>query len=253
MKYDKTGNAESYWNKLAVQNHATAAIDPADRLGKKNAYIAHCRNLALASGLKALLPGARVLDYGCGTGTFLSWVSNWRPVLSCFGADFSKEMLHIALKLNPALFGRIIASDGQQLPFRESCFDAICTAGTLVYLLEDQALLSLAKEFRRTLVRDGTVVSVEQIRCRTHHQPIHHKIQRAPAEIIEVFAQAGFELQEWRPIRRGRFPLIYFIRYGMIPIRWHDSIARFEARLWSNFSLPQIDYADALFIWRARK
>jgi SAM-dependent methyltransferase len=253
MPADETRNTKSYWNKQAVLNQAAAAIDPADRLGRKNAYIAHCRNIALASGLKDLPTGVRVLDYGCGTGTFLSWLKGWRPELSSYGTDFSMEMLRVALELDPQLGGRVTACNGQQLPFRDCSFESISTAITLIYLLEDHALLSLAQEFRRTLVPGGVVVSVEQVRRRTHRQPEHHKIQRAPEELIEIFAQAGFELVEWRQIRRGRFPLVYLIRYGLIPSRWHDLIARIEARLWRNSRVPQLDYADAYFAWRASK
>ncbi len=253
MNSDKNRIAKTYWNKLAVQSHAAAAIDPADRLGRKNAYITHCRNLALAIALKNLPSQARVLDFGCGTGTFLSWLMRWRPEISCFGTDISIEMLRMALNLNPELEGRITVCDGQKTPYRDSCFESICTAGTLVYILENHTLLSLAREFRRTLVSGGIVVSVEQVRRRTHHQTEHLKIQRSPEEIIQIFAQAGFELLEWHPIRRGRFPLIFLIRYGLIPVGWHDYIARFEARLWRKFSVPQLDYSDVLFVWRVRK
>lgn len=253
MNASPTRNAKTYWDQQALLNHAAAAIDPADRQGRKNAYIAHCRNIALASGLNKLPSNARVLDYGCGTGTFLKWMKGWRPDLSGFGADFSKEMLHIALELNPALDGRLTVSNSQDLPFHEGTFASICTAITLIYLLENSALFVLAREFRRTLAPGGMVISVEQIRRRTHHQTEHFKIQRSPEELIEIFAQAGFELLEWRQIRRGRFPLIYLIRYGLIPLSWHDCIARFEARLWRNFRAPQLDYADALFVWKVRK
>ena len=249
----KNISAESYWNKLATQSHAAAAIDPADRAGKKNAYITYCRNLAFGGVLKNLPASARVLDFGCGTGTFMGWLMRWRPELSVYGADISIEMLRVALDLDVALDGRITGCDGQKIPFQDNCFELICTAGVLCYVVENYALISLAREFRRALVPGGVVASVEQVRRRTHHQSEHHKIQRSPEEIIDTFAQVGFELLEWRPIRRGRFPLIYLIRYGLIPVRWHDFMARLEARLWRNFGVPQLDYADALFVWRVCK
>jgi SAM-dependent methyltransferase len=251
MNSDEIKRIKSYWNKQAVLNQAAAAIDPADHLGRKNAYIAHCRNLAIESALKNIPTGARVLDYGCGAGTFLTWLMEWRPGIAGYGADFSLEMLHLALTVNPELAGHITACNGKHLPFRNDSFESICTAITLIYLLEDRALLTLAREFRRTLVPGGVMVSVEQVRRNTHRQPEHHKIQRSPEELIRIFGQAGFELLEWRPIRRGRFPLIYLIRYGLIPTRWHDFIARIEDRLWRKLQVPQLDYADALFVWRA--
>ncbi len=250
MNANPSDPAKSYWNLQAEQNQAAAAIDPADRKGYKNAYIAHCRNLALSSGLKGLASEARLLDFGCGSGTFLSWLKYWRPDISGFGADFSTAMLRVGLELDPELAGHVTSCDGQHLPFADASLDAICTAIALIYQREDSALLSIAREFRRTLAAGGLVASVEQVRHMTHHQTRHLKVQRAPEQIISVFAQAGFELLEWRPIRRGRFPLIYLIRYGLIPVRWHDVIARFEARLWRHFRVPQLDYADAYFLWR---
>ena len=253
MTLHNSEDTQSYWNRQAILNHEAAAIDPADQLGRKNAYIAHCRNIAMANGLSKLPTGSRLLDFGCGTATFLAWLKRFRPDLNGIGTDFSKEMLHIALDLHPELRGHLTACNGQQLPFRNHSIESICTSITLIYVLENHELLSLAQEFRRTLVPGGLVVSVEQVRRMTYHQPEHHKIQRSPEELIEIFFQAGFELQEWQPIRRGRFPLVYLIRYGLIPVRWHDYIARLEARLWRNFSIPQVDYVDAYFVWKVRK
>lgn len=251
MSREPGDTPRTYWNEQALVNRAAAAIDPADVRGWKNAYIAHCRNLAMAQGLKSMPVGSRLLDYGCGTGTFLSWLSRSRGDLPSYGTDISVAMLRLAQELHPELGGQVCACDGRQLPFAEASLAAICTAITLIYVLENEALLSLAREFRRALMPGGVVVSVEQVRRRTHHQPEHIKIQRAPEEMIQIFAKADFELLEWRPIRRGRFPLVYLIRYGLIPVGWHDAIARLEAHLWRHVPLPQHDYADAVFVWRA--
>jgi len=251
MRAKHTEDLDAYWDAQAILHRGAAAIDPADTLGRKTAYIAHCRNLALASGLDQMAEGARVLDFGCGTGTFLTWLEQQRPDCSGYGIDLSSEMLHVALELHPNLAGHIATCDGRRLPMRGQSIDVICTAITLIYLTDDDALLALAKEFRRALVPGGLVVSVEQVRRHTHRQIGYRKIQRAPEDYLRIFSEAGFTLQGWRQIRRGRFPLTYLIRYGLIPRAWMHPVANLESWLWRDSRLPSWDYADALFIWRA--
>jgi hypothetical protein len=62
---------------------------------------------------------------------------------------------------------------------------------------------------------------------------------------LQAFREAGFTTQ-WRQIRRGHFPLVYPIRYGLVPQGWLPRIAGLESRLWCNAPLPRFDYADVL-------
>lgn len=250
MKDDGFDKTRQYWNFMANSAGQAAAIDPNDCRGFKNAYISLCHHLALFPVLNRLQESALILDLGCGTGVFLASFQSVRPDVFGVGVDLSEAMLTEAVRLHPQLAGQVMAYDGHRLPFADGSVDALTCAGVLLYIHEDSRLLAMASEFRRLLKPGGWVVAVEQVRCKTHLQPEYHKVQRTPEQLVALFTQSGLVLQEWRQIRRGHFPLVYGIRYGWIPTRFHAAVARLEARLWRDASVPLLDYADALFIWR---
>src|SRR5262249_43029721 len=61
--------AVEYWNAAARFGPDAAVIDRADTRGYKNRYIAQLRDRAIAGALASLPPGARLLDFGCGSGS----------------------------------------------------------------------------------------------------------------------------------------------------------------------------------------
>jgi len=72
----------------------------------------------LASWIAALR--GRVIDVGCGTGRWMSFVK-------AVGVDASRDMLRAASG-KPGLAGRLAQADGRRLPFRDATADAtICT------------------------------------------------------------------------------------------------------------------------------
>lgn len=250
MKDDSLDKTRQYWDAMITGAGQAAVIDPNDWRGLKNAYIALSHHQALFPILNRLPEHASILDFGCGTGMFLASFQRVRPDILGVGVDLSEAMLTEAVRLHPQLARQIIAYDGHRLPFADRSVEALTCIGVLFYICEDSRLLAMANEFHRVLKPGGWVVAVDQVRRKTYPQPEHHKIQRTPEQLVALFTQSGFVLQEWRQIRRGRFPLVYGIRYGWVPARFHAAIARLEARLWRGASVPLFDYADALFIWR---
>jgi SAM-dependent methyltransferase len=247
---DITRAATGFWDAISRQAGTASAIDPNDRLGFKNAYIAQVRDHALSMTLGRLAPASTVVDFGCGTGTFLGNLRRSHPALAGFGLDISREMLRLASATQAELRGRIMLFDGSRLPLRPESVDAITTGGVLLYLTSEISFKVVCGEFRRVLKPGGLVACVEQVRRRDRHDPANCKLQRAPKSMIEGFHGAGLELVEWRQVRRGRFPLIYLIRYGLLPRRWFGGIARLESTLWRQLPAPAMDYADALFVFR---
>jgi hypothetical protein len=47
-------------------------------------------------------------------------------------------------------------------------------------------------------------------------------------EYLQAFKESRLECVKHYPIRNGRWWSLYLIRYGLIPKRWFDRIARFE-------------------------
>jgi len=245
-----TREATHFWDDIAQRAGLASAIDPNDRRGAKNEYIALVRDRALSIALDKLASGAIVLDFGCGTGTFLRGLHQSHPQLTAVGLDISREMLRLAAALDGNAAGRVVIFDGSRLPIRSGSVDAITTGGVLLYLTTRESLVGVCTEFMRTLKPGGLVACVEQVRRQDRPDPPNRKLQRAPDSLVDGFLEAGFELAEWRQVRRGRFPLVYLIRYGLVPKRWFGRIARLESQLWAGKTAPEIDYADALFVFR---
>lgn len=244
------GNVRDYWDGLGGSAGDAAAIDPNDALGYKNAYVALVRDIAIDTAISDLPEQGRLMDFGCGTGTFLSNLRVFRPHLMAFGIDVSKVMLSRAVKRDGALRGRLIRYDGIRLPLADESLDAITTGGALLYLRDDQCFLAVCREFKRVLRTRGIVVAVEQVRASAMYDSKSLKVQRTAEGLRRLFEMAGFECIEWRQIRRGRFPLTYAIRFGFVPKRLHRAVARIESFLWKNAAMPRHDYADAVFKFR---
>ncbi|MBK8122819.1 MAG: class I SAM-dependent methyltransferase [Dokdonella sp.] len=244
--------SKEFWDKLGKVAGDAAAIDPSDKAGRKNAYIALVRDLATHSGLTGVPNDGVLLDFGCGTGTFLSRFGLERPQIFAIGADISPVMLRNAIQRSPELLGRLFQYDGQRLPMADECLNAITTGGVLLYFREDHEFRDICDEFYRVLSPGGIVVAVEQVRAVALEDRENLKLQRSAKEIVELFEAAGFICEGWRQIRRGRFPLIYAIRYGLIPKKVYRLIAKLESFLWDRLGLPRYDYADATFLFRKR-
>jgi SAM-dependent methyltransferase len=104
---------------------------------------------------RAGVPGRRVLDVACGTGTSLVplLAGGW----SGAGVDVSARMLEQARdKLGPEV--PLHEHDMRELP-ELGAFDLVCVLNDAVnYLLDDDQLVEAFTGFRRNLVRGGVVV-----------------------------------------------------------------------------------------------
>ena len=89
-----------------------------------------------------LKKGERVLDLGCGIGTFTFNCAKHTGL--CIGLDYSLESLKVAKKINQQFpdssNGRryFVCADAASLPFREGSFDKIISADFLEHLTKNQ-------------------------------------------------------------------------------------------------------------------
>jgi 2-polyprenyl-3-methyl-5-hydroxy-6-metoxy-1,4-benzoquinol methylase len=102
---------------------------------------------------KRLLPGACVLDVGCGVGRYL--VPLVRNGFRVVGADLSRQ----ALTLLDSNYSRVVA-DIQQLPFPDRSFDAITCYGVLQHLERAGREKAAAELFRILKHKGVTFVEV---------------------------------------------------------------------------------------------
>lgn len=114
--------------------------------------------IVAAANAAGVVPGARILDAGCGTGLVgVALASTGHDAADVVGADGSAESLAIAA--NAGRYGATAQLDlTESLPFDDGAFDAVVCAGVLTYLPNAEPVLH---EFVR-VVRSGGAVIVSQ-------------------------------------------------------------------------------------------
>jgi SAM-dependent methyltransferase len=109
-----------------------------------------------AAGLR---PGWRVLDVGCGSGSFLELiVATVGPAGSVVGVDIDRDNLTAAAKRGCESLGLASALG---LPFGRGVFDAVWCANVLQYF-DDAAVCEAIAELRR-VVRPGGLVAFKDV------------------------------------------------------------------------------------------
>jgi len=111
----------------------------------------------------SLKKGERVLDLGCGIGTFTFNSAKYSGL--CIGVDYSFESLKVAKKINQVfandLYGRryFVCADSTKLPFKEGCFDKIIAADFLEHLTGDQKI-NIGYNMRQVLKQNGIFIAL---------------------------------------------------------------------------------------------
>jgi len=105
-----------------------------------------------------IIRGKKVLDYGCGTGLHLRWLSS--VANEVVGIDLSEKSLEIAKRMvldNNLNNVELIVMDCEKLEFPDNSFDVIFDGGTFSSLDIHVAL----PELKRVLKPGGHVVGIE--------------------------------------------------------------------------------------------
>lgn len=238
------------WDTLSVQPIDTSVIDPRDRRGQKNRYIAELRDYTIVDALRRRAADGPVLDLGCGTGGLTAAVSQLgQPVL---GIDISAGLLRRTGERRygaPALFVRY---GGEKLPVRDGSMAAATTYGVLIHILDDADLVPLLSEIRRVLQPGGVLVAGEQVRPQAYVDRDDWKHQRTIAAYGQLFEAAGLEMLESPVIRYARFPTTYALRYGVLPPSLHAPLRRLERRVGSWLGPVSWSYSDVCFVARRK-
>ncbi|MBZ0111838.1 MAG: methyltransferase domain-containing protein [Thermoanaerobaculia bacterium] len=196
-------------------------------------------------------PSDRILDLGCGLGSFLAVLHRLGVVP--IGVDLS---LSRTLQAGSAVTeARLAVGDALQTPFADAIFDKI-VLGELIEHLEDD--LAALREVRRLLRPEGVLVlsvphadypfwwdPVARIRTWLGARPLrtgsyvgiwfgHRRLYR-PAELVERVEQAGFDVQRIEGSTRRCLPFHHFLVYGLgrhllerrwLPASWRRALDR---------------------------
>jgi SAM-dependent methyltransferase len=238
-----------YWDGLSPLALDASVLDPNDRLGDKNRYIAELRNAAIVAALQHVAPPGPVLDLGCGTGSLSSAiVGSGREVL---GMDISPGLLARTKERGLADRALFAAFDGATLPVKDASIAAITTYVVLNHVLDEAMLASLLKEMRRVLLPGGRVVAIEQVRARDTLDAAEWKHQRTLADFSQRFRAAGLGVQSAQVIRYGHFPTTPLVRLGWVPRAAWPLLHRAERALGRHYGVARRDYCDVLFLLEA--
>jgi 2-polyprenyl-3-methyl-5-hydroxy-6-metoxy-1,4-benzoquinol methylase len=161
----------------------------------------------------ALLPGElagkRLLDVGCGMGTFA--IEAGRKGARATGVDFAPAALRAAARVAAAegVAVSFLQGDGATLPVRAGSFDVVLAADVTEHL-DEATLAAVLGEAHRVLAHAGRLVLYtpegahvfERLRDAGHlHPDPSHIGIRSAAELAAAVALAGFRVDRvtWLP------------------------------------------------------
>ena len=134
--YTRTADQYDAWHVHEADEHATA-----------------CK---IVSAFLPLLGARSVLDVGCGTGRAASILGELDPTLRVFAVD---PVIALVEKARQKVGGRVVASDGARLPFRDAAFDVVIATGLLHHVRDPDAIINEMIRVSRLamFISDGNV------------------------------------------------------------------------------------------------
>jgi SAM-dependent methyltransferase len=169
----------------------------------------------------------RILDVGCGPGSFLSSLDvSWRKS----GLDVSRYAVGLAHKRNPR--AAVVVGSAMQLPFKGP-FDAIVSFDVLEHLTDPATAL---EEIHSRLVPGGLFVFVVPVYDglsgpiirRLDRDPTH--LHKQPRAFWLQLAQSRFEVREWLGLVRYLVPPGLYVSWQTRRFRRHAPAVAIVAR-----------------------
>lgn len=213
-----------------AENGPYGTLAPHNRGGRKSRYVAEVFDAAL---LPILAKNAQqddvLLDYGCGTGIFS--VSAARHVGKVVAVDVSGSMLEWGKKLNAGRFDiDWLLTDGLSIPLPDQSVHWVVARESLCYVPADR-LDSVVAETFRVLKPGGRFLWLDQVSDNPDYlshagAPLLEK--RPISVLVESATMSGFVHESSHCVREPRFPWIYPVWAGLVPVSWFPTLARWE-------------------------
>lgn len=215
--------------------------DHNDSLGLKTKYISLVQGKALAEYL-GNCKGGIALDIGCGYGRMSDQLSSLG--LSVTGVEPSEKVLEIAKTLYPEhewLVGQL-----PDLPVEKNKFDIVSlfNVARSLHLLGVKDLCGHAVDY---LAPGGKLIIIDNLK--------RHDDRYIPSSWFDdtFINRCGLSKVIQVPIRSSRWPIIYLIRYGLIPSSWFARIASWElSRMKKKRHIPTLSYYNFIFIYEKK-
>lgn len=229
------------WRDRAQFGELASVMDPGDSKGRKNRYVDYLHKLCIYGTIKNC-PNSLILDFGCGTGRFMSWLSGLGYHVC--GAEITEEMIQIAQQNDPHLDH--ILYDGFHLPFKEHSFDLILSVWVLQHFSDKFCLKSIANQLISTLKPGGKIVLIEQVVGHNSDYYITHDCM----DYLSAFDTCDCIFR--RPIIKGNSFVLFLIKHGIIPPISYPIIGRIHLFLSKYRGIPKTGYRDFLFVFEKR-
>ena len=149
---------------------------------------------------------ARILELGCGPGTYVRYLAGLGHAV--VGVDYALPSLHRALEADPGRIGRYVAADGYALPFGAKAFDLVVCIGVLQASSRPEQILD---EMARVLSPQGIIV-VEALNALGLLALIRRLLETVGACRPQVRFHSPLQLRRWfeqREIRLLRRVAVY--------------------------------------------
>lgn len=134
-------------------------------------------SLRTSSAVKITEGGKRLLDIGCGEGSFIVQVR--QKFAEVYGIDISDDVIELSIKNN--IIAKKVNLNNEPIPFPDNYFDAVVTLDVIEHVFDPVLFLN---EIKRVLVGGGyTIISTPNIR----------KIQRIVSLIMGHFPRTSYD------------------------------------------------------------
>ena len=228
LEYYETQAGVDYWEK-----HWSERVS-ADELKKENKFV-------LKTLCRFNAKGERILEAGCGVGSFLSPMVHYR--YNAIGLDYAPEMLGSLKKIAPEF--ELVAGDVSRLPFCDYPFEGYWSIGVIEHFKGGFA--NTVKECNRVLKKDGIAyISFPYMNLLRRLKGMLGLYKRAP-DIESVFYQYALDHRrvknEWKrngfdyiqhfymfPHFRAPFFRMRFISRLLDPFHHHSIMLVFRKR-----------------------
>lgn len=213
--------------------------DPHDKLGFKTKYI----SLVQEKALRKYIPknSGSALDIGCGYGRMSSIIASLGFEVT--GVEPSERVLNFAKKIFPE--HQWFTGELPDLPVEKKAFDLVCllSVARVLHLMD---ILDVTKTIPNYVKPGGKILIIDNIKE-------GDKRYIPESWFFNAFQDSGFYLSNKIPIRASRWPLIYMIRYGIVPECWFNAIAEWELnRMQKKKKAPKLSYHNYLFIYEKK-
>jgi SAM-dependent methyltransferase len=242
MQKGKEVSKNQDWGARAQKGFLASGIDPADQRGQKNHYIDLLQRVAIEEALH-LKGDERVLDFGCGSGRISYWIAP--KVKGVIGLEVTPEMIELAERNRTSEKVEFKLYDGVHFPVFPFSFDFVLSVGVL-QTMKGELLENTVSQLAQYLKSGGKMVLIEQ----ASDNPERNR--PGVKDYLETFQASKLICTHHYPIRRGRWWLLYLIRYGFVPERWFPQIARHELKRRREETGSIRFYKDFLFILEKR-